>query len=208
MPGLQGGKALRMQYNPVFSEGILKAVRPVHISLALGDLQVAGTANLDTVPALFLSEKTGNIRQAQSFIKRESPSHPLRYAIERNRLQPLSWGSSALSLLAFLSDEEIEEVIRRAEPSPLDNRPLDSDVVRRQINTIKRDGYALSFGQRAPEAHGISVPFFDVQGEVYGNLTLTIPNFRYASHDQDKLIKRLLDSANALTTRLGWAATR
>ncbi len=139
------------------------------------------------------------------FSMSESPAHPLRYTIEKNMLQPLSWGSSALSLLAFLSEEEIEEVIRRAEPSPLDGRPMDAKIVRQQLEKIKNNGYALSFGQRAPEAHGVSVPFFDAQGEVYGNLTLTIPDFRYHSHDVNALVKLLLDSAATLTSRLGWS---
>lgn len=139
------------------------------------------------------------------FSMSKSPAHPLRYTIEQNRLHPLPWGASGLSLLAFLTDSEIDAVIQRAQPSPLDGRPLDEAVVRKQLAEIKKNGYALSFAQRAPDAHAISVPFFDAHGEVYGNLTLTIPDFRYASHDEQALIRLLQDAARTLTRRLGGA---
>src|SRR5690606_17868579 len=113
-----------------------------------------------------------------------SPTHPLRYTIVHNRLQPLGWGSTARSLLAFLTPEEIEEVIRRAEPSPLNGRPLQPDELRAALQQIQHQGYALSYAERAPEVHGISVPFFDNHGEVRGNLTMTVPDFRF---DEAKL---------------------
>lgn len=134
-----------------------------------------------------------------------SPVHPLRYTIEKNRLQPLNWGATGRALLAFLSPEEIAEVVRRAEPSPLDGRVLVPQELLQSLETIKDDGYAISYGQRAPGAHGLTVPFFDQQGEVRGNLTLTIPDFRYDAGKQQELLDLLRQSVDTLTRRLGWS---
>jgi IclR family KDG regulon transcriptional repressor len=134
-----------------------------------------------------------------------SPAHPLRYTILHNRLQPLSWGASARSLLAFLEPEEIEEVVRRADPSPLTNRPLDSIDLRHSLTQIREQGYALSYAERAPDSHGIAVPFFDNHGQVRGNLTLTIPGFRFDQAKLPEWIDLLKRSGSALTALLGWS---
>lgn len=134
-----------------------------------------------------------------------SPAHPLRYRIEKNRLEPLSWGATGRTLLAFLSQEEIDRILERAEPSPLDGRPLDPDELLQSLETIRRDGYAASYSQRAPGAYGLAVPFFDARGEVRGNLTLTIPDFRFDPARQDELVALLREGAATLTRRLGWS---
>jgi IclR family KDG regulon transcriptional repressor len=134
-----------------------------------------------------------------------SPAHPMRYRIEKNRLEPLAWGATGRALLAFLSPEEIDEVIRRAEPSPLDGRPLAPAELRRALKTIRTDGYAVSYAQRAPDSYGVAVPFFDARGEVQGNIALTIPDFRFESHNQDRLVALLREAVESLTRQLGWA---
>ncbi|ANN65976.1 IclR family transcriptional regulator [Bordetella bronchialis] len=134
-----------------------------------------------------------------------SPAHPLRYRIEINRLEPLGWGSAGRSLLAFLRPEEIEQVIARAEPSPLDGRPMDEAELRRSLHAIRRAGWASSFSQRAPGAHGLSMPFFDARGDVRGNLTLTIPDFRFDAARQQALLPMLREAAALLMQRMGWS---
>jgi DNA-binding IclR family transcriptional regulator len=134
-----------------------------------------------------------------------SPAHPLRYRIEKNRLEPLAWGATGRALLAFLSAEEIDRVVQRAEPSPLDGRPLDRGELLRSLQAIRANGYAASYAQRAPGAYGLAVPFFDTRGEVRGNLTLTIPDFRFDPARQDALIALLREAAATLTRRLGWS---
>ncbi|RXN91120.1 hypothetical protein C7R54_07980 [Achromobacter aloeverae] len=139
------------------------------------------------------------------FTSSASPAHPLRYRIEKNRLEPLCWGAAGRSLLAFLSEEEIGQVVQRAEPSPLDGRPMDVDELLQSLRTIRGQGYAVSFSQRAPGAYGVAVPFFDFRGEIRGNLTLTIPDFRFDPAKQDTLVGLLREAAATLTRRLGWS---
>lgn len=134
-----------------------------------------------------------------------SPAHPLRYRIEKNRLEPLTWGATGRALLAFLSTAEIDRVVERAEPSPLDGRPMDREELLSDLARIREQGYAASYAQRAPGAYGLTVPFFDNRGDVRGNLTLTIPDFRFDPARQDALIGLLRDAVAALTRRLGWA---
>jgi DNA-binding IclR family transcriptional regulator len=133
-----------------------------------------------------------------------APSHPMRYSIETDRLQPLSWGAAGRSLLAWLTEEEIAEVIRRSEPSPLDARPLDPDELRESLAEIRRKGHSVTYAQRTPDAYGIAVPFFDADRQVRGNLAYTIPNFRFNKKAVPRLISLLEKARDDLETRLGF----
>lgn len=133
-----------------------------------------------------------------------SPAHPMRYRIEKNRLEPLAWGATGRAILAYLSEEEIDEVVRRKDPSPLDHRPLVSAELRQALKKIRKDGYAVSFAERAPDSYGVAVPFFDDRGNVRGNIALTIPSFRFESHKLEELVALLRDGVAVLQRQLGW----
>lgn len=133
-----------------------------------------------------------------------SPSHPLRYTIECNRHQPLPWGAAGQSILAFMSEDEINRVIERREPSPLDNRALNPEELQDAIKRIRHLGYASSYSERVSEMHGIAVPFFDSSKQVRGNIMITIPHFRFEPSRQDELVNLLRISVAELTRRLGW----
>lgn len=134
-----------------------------------------------------------------------SPPHPMRYLIEKHVLQPLAWGAAGTSLLAFLTQEEIAEVIRREQALPSEGlRTLPPELID-TLATIRREGYAMTYAQRVPESHGIAVPFFDADNEVRGNLSVTIPDFRYASHRPQEVVALLREAAATLSRQLGWA---
>ncbi len=145
-------------------------------------------------------------RELQMFFSHlASPAHPLRYTVELNRLQPLTWGSAGQSLLAFLTPEEIEQVLAREETSPLDGRKLDVPAVRAALEKIRQQGHAQSYSQRAPDTHGLAVPFFDGEGQVRGNMMLTIPHFRFDPAKVEAHLALLRKAVAELTRRLGWA---
>ncbi len=141
------------------------------------------------------------------FSQLASPANPMRYSVELNRLWPLSWGATGRSLMAFLSEPEIEAVIERAEVSPCDGRPLSRREVLAALKTIREARFAQTFAQRTPGSYGLAAPFFSATGQVVGNLALTIPDFRFGKHDPERLKRMLMDSAERLSRQLGFAGT-
>lgn len=135
-----------------------------------------------------------------------SPAHPMRYAVEKNRLQPLSWGAPARVMLAHLSEPEIEEVIARAEPSPLDGRALDVKELRKSLAKVRREGYLCTYAQRSRDSWGIAAPFFGADGQVVGSINITVPSFRFDAKSQDKLAGLVRQGAAQMTMQLGGAA--
>lgn len=140
-----------------------------------------------------------------SFSLVASPPDPMRYTIETHRLQPLAWGASGRSLLAWLDDAEVEEVVRRAEPSPLDGRPLDARELRASLARVRTCGHSVTHAQRTPGAWGIAVPFFGADGAVRGNLTYTVPEHRYKRRQVPRLLALLAEGARELQAAIGGA---
>lgn len=132
-----------------------------------------------------------------------SPNDPMRYAMETNTLSPLSWGAFGRSLLAFLSEEEIDEVIQQGDVSPVDGKPLSEKTLRPSLKQIREDGYAYTYQQRTAKSHGLAAPFFSPNGEVVGNIAVAIPDFRFHNHDRDTLIRLICEGAQQMTDNLG-----
>jgi IclR family KDG regulon transcriptional repressor len=132
-----------------------------------------------------------------------APPDPMRYTFETHRLQPLGWGASGRALLAYMSAEEVAEVICRAEPSPLDGRPLDADELRKSLAAIRKAGHAVTHAQRTPRAWGIAVPFFGAAGEIHGNVTFTVPEFRFHRKQVPKLLTLLQAAVAEIEASLG-----
>ncbi len=178
--------------------GKLAADMPIN---RLAEPIVEQLCNATQETALMALLLPGELRMFFSHIA--SPKHPMRYAIEANRSYSLAWGASGRAILALLTAEEIDTVIRRAEPSPLDGRPLDEQELRASLATIRRQGWALTNGQRSAGAFGVAVPIYGANGKVCADVTLTIPDFRFSTHDLGGLLELLRNAAAEITRRLG-----
>ena len=137
------------------------------------------------------------------FAAKAETAAPMRYVIETDILGPLGWGASGRAILAFLSEAEIAEVISRAEPSPVDGRPMDVKELRKSLAGIRSRGYAITQKQRTPEGVGISVPIFDAAGQVVANVGVTVPAFRFQSSDEPKFLSALAKIAATVSSVLG-----
>lgn len=136
--------------------------------------------------------------------KADAPAQ-MRYVIAMNTLGTLAWGASGRALLAFLSADEIAEVVARAEPSPANGKPLDPDELAQSLAEIRAKGYALTHHQRTNEGVGIAVPFFDAGGRVAGNVTVTVPSFRFRKQDEPAFVRSLTEMAGRVSEALGSA---
>ncbi len=134
--------------------------------------------------------------------KADAPAQ-MRYVIAMNTLGTLAWGASGRAILAFLTPEEIAAVVARAEPSPADQRPLDAEDLAASLAEIRHKGYAITHHQRTTEGVGIAVPFFDAGGRVAGNVTVTIPSFRFRRQEAAAFVRSLKGMADNVSKALG-----
>ena len=100
-------------------------------------------------------------------IDRVEGRHALRIIDVINRPEPLYCGAFRKVLLAFQTDEWIAEYLKA---TPLiaftENTTRSKTDLRKEITTIRDQGFATSFGERLADASGVASPVFDQNGKI------------------------------------------
>lgn len=108
---------------------------------------------------------------------------------------PIHAGASGKAILAFLPEEEVEEIIAAGLQRVTERTVVDPDCLRKQLAEIRRKGYAISYGERTLEAVGIACPIFDSNSRVIGSIIVTVPSYRFRPQMERHI--RLLVKAGA-----------
>lgn len=118
---------------------------------------------------------------------------------------PLYAGSTGKVFLAAMSDDEVEEYLRRTPLLPLsDTTPTAADVLRAQIAQIRVQGYAQSNNERGEGGAGVAAPVRAFEGRVIAALTISGPASRFAGEQLDKYIAAVLRGSRQLSQALGY----
>lgn len=127
----------------------------------------------------------------------DTPS-PLMSMARQGQHMPLWLGASSRILMAFMEPEEVDKVIKaNAGGQPVDRAALDRELAR-----FKRQGYAITRGQRVPGLTAIAVPIFDIEGRVRHCLALTGPSVRVDPRDLE-FAEVMVNAGRELSNRLG-----
>ncbi len=134
----------------------------------------------------------------------EYSSHPLRYQIDMFQPHSLLWGATGRSVLAFLSEPEIEAAIRDNDRSPATGKSLPARaVLMKELKEIRERGYAITHGQKIAGAVGLAAPLFNSENAAIGSLSVTVPNARFSQKGQSRLAELLIRAAGSLNRTLG-----
>lgn len=123
----------------------------------------------------------------------------LRYDIQENKPLSLLWGASARSILAFLPQAHIDEVIAREV-----SRDEDAAGILADLAATRERGYAFTKGQRVEGSIGLGAPFFNAGGKVVGSVCLTIPRNRFDDAREKNMGAALKANAERLSHMLGY----
>jgi IclR family acetate operon transcriptional repressor len=105
-----------------------------------------------------------------------------------------AWGSLGRSIMAWLSDADLRRVISEA----------DLETLQRELRRTRTRGVAVTRGQRAaPDAVGISAPFFDATGQVRGAIGVVAPEFRLTPEKTSAISDLVKTQAGKLSRVLG-----
>ena len=123
----------------------------------------------------------------------------IRYSSFPGATAPLHVGSAGRVLLAFLDDAERERALRALEGFPPEQRP-DMQTLRAELERVRRQGYALSTGERIAGASAISVP---VRGHRFvASLSILGPESRLTRKRRLELLPALNEAAAATEAAL------
>jgi DNA-binding IclR family transcriptional regulator len=140
-------------------------------------------------------------RRQMMFAVSVESSHPLRYTVPQGVWLPVHAGASGLAILAFLPAEVQAEITRGALDALTERTLVDADRLAERLARIRRDGYAISHGERIEGAIAIAAPVTGPADAVLGDVGITIPENRFDAATTAELAALVRQSAQSLTRR-------
>jgi len=199
-------KGMVMQDSLTGDYGLGPACYQLMSAIANGD---AGFL-LDARPLLEeLRDRTGetitvHVRAGLSRICiQEFPSRqPIRYTSGLEATAGIHIGSAGKILLAFMPAEDRERILADVRLTPMTRNSItDMNVLLAELDRVAQQGHAVSLGERAEGAIGVSAPIFQPSGRAFAALSILGPAERLNDHlaESKELVKA---SAATISLRL------
>lgn len=152
-----------------------------------------------------LRQQTGetvslNLRDADTCVPIESldSQQAIRHIVELGRPQPLHSGAGGKVILAFLPEDEIEELIAAAELEPARTQAL-----RKQLALIRQQGSGLSRGERVPGACAVSAPISNRDRQIVGSVSVLCVDSTLDDARAAEFGRLVLEAAGEISAGLG-----
>jgi DNA-binding IclR family transcriptional regulator len=137
-------------------------------------------------------------------VAREEGPSPIRYIIREGDLLELYVGAGGKALLAYAYEEFRRQVLNgRVLERFTSSTIVEWDRLEEELEIIRGQGYAVSKGERTPEAAAVAVPVFDHESKVCAALTIAGPVQRFSTEHCQEMLKSLQASARKLSLLLG-----
>jgi DNA-binding IclR family transcriptional regulator len=140
----------------------------------------------------------------------DTPS-PLMSMARQGQHMPLLLGASSRIMMAYMESKELEAVLKSNTMgkqgkalvrAAFGNTEFDRAAFDRELARFRRQGYAISRGQRVPGLTAISAPITDIEGKVRHCLSLTGPSVRMDPRDLE-FAEIMVNASRDLSNRLG-----
>src|SRR4051794_31064502 len=119
---------------------------------------------------------------------------------------PLHSTSLGKAILAFLPGAEQESLLDQTLPEMTYKTVTNRTLLRRQIEDVRRRGYAIEIGENEEGSMCIGVPILDEQGGPLAAMSLAARERRMARAITDEAIAALRDAARAISGQILGAA--
>ncbi len=128
-------------------------------------------------------------------IRHQQGPEPLEIGFDRGRPMPLFRGAPSKAILAFLPRARLERLFAK-------HHARGFPAFFKEMQAIRRAGYAVSFGELDAGKVGVGAPVFRRDRSVAGSLCLVLTAVRYETANHALLIDKLLESAARISEAL------
>jgi len=129
--------------------------------LALDTMQQLSAVTHETAT---MSVRNGDTRV---YVDQVTPSREVKMTVKLGQPFPLHAGSSSKAFLAFLPDSERDAYLAAHVLEQVTDQTItDETVLRRELDQIRMQGFAVSLGERQSDAASVAAPIFDQDGPV------------------------------------------
>jgi DNA-binding IclR family transcriptional regulator len=140
------------------------------------------------------------------WLERLESNYEVRPMSVVGRLGPIHAGAGGKVLLGFLPELEIKKFLETEElPRFTKNTITNKRVLKKEIERIQDQGYAVSYEERVPLINAVAAPIRDHQGYVIASLSISgLVSSLTPERIQDSLIPAVLKTASIISREMGY----
>jgi DNA-binding IclR family transcriptional regulator len=137
------------------------------------------------------------------YIEMIEANRALRMQARIGDRHPLHSTSLGKAILAFLPDAEQTSLLDETLPEMTFKTVTNRRLLRRQIDDVRRRGYAIEIGENEEGSMCIGVPILDEKGLPLAAMSLAAPERRMTPAITDEAIAGLREATRAISIQLG-----
>ncbi|HZP96387.1 MAG TPA: IclR family transcriptional regulator [Candidatus Limnocylindria bacterium] len=183
------------------------------------DAVARGGGGLDVIAAPVLARLGAATKETVALYVRAGPRRicaaqvpspqPIRYTARLGMENPIHTGSMGKVLLAFSDALEREDILDHLDLVAFTSATItDRGDLERELQKVRRRGYAESRGERSPGVASMSAPVFGADGRILAALSVLGPSERLPDKVLAKIRPALLAAARDIGTRVSSGARR
>lgn len=109
------------------------------------------------------------------------------------------------AVLAFLSDEEIDEIIEeKGLPRFTNNTITDFYTLKKEIHLIRNQGYAIDNEENEPGIRCVAAPILDSSQHVIASISISGPSIRITNERIPELADMVVETSQKISKALGY----
>lgn len=140
-----------------------------------------------------------------AILEQVSSSFPVKLYVEQGTHFYLHSSVGGKSILAFLPDEELEAMLKSMTLKRLTgNTIVSKKAFRKELQFVKKNGYAIDNGEDIQGIHCIGAPVFNEYGYPVSALWITAPHGRLPHEEFDRKGKIVAKYALEISSKLGY----
>ncbi len=115
--------------------------------------------------------------------------------------------ASGKSMLAFQTDEKIDEILEKAEMPKFTNETItDPADIKKELARIRREGYALDWGEREEHVRCVAAPIFNHENRVIAALSVSGPSNRITTYYmKNELVDIVKEFGAKISHKMGYS---
>jgi len=144
-------------------------------------------------------------RDRRICLEKWESAHELRSSITLGGRYPLTAGAGGKMLLAHLPGDERKAILEKTGlPRHTSHTITDPRALERELQDIRRKGYATSYRERVPHLSSVSAPIRNFEGRVIAALCVDGPAVRFTPKKMKECVDLARRTADRISQKIGY----
>ncbi|MDD3172352.1 MAG: IclR family transcriptional regulator [Herbinix sp.] len=167
------------------------------LDISMGEMMRLNEISRETIHLIAMDEHMG------IYIGKLDTKNPIGMKSRIGRRLPLYCTGGGKALMAYQSEEWIEEYLNSAELKKFtQNTKVDKQELLQELKLIREKGYAIDNKEHNPDIICISAPILDHTGKAVSAMSISAPEYRFPLEQALMFSKDIIDSTALVTKKI------